>query len=1333
MLYELGYVSRLEAGSVATSDPVVILGDGLIDIATTRGQLIVDGVASGPTAQVTEGAVVNIEATSGGQLGVPVFAQLRQNGQVEGTFVLINRPDVEFTYNDALNGLYAWEVLPESTWVASDNGRVGSYDFETDTLSYTSLGDQAIDLSRTELLRNRLNLLDYYLDHINVFTLQGEFLGRVDTEFSGPIDSTTLYSPDTDSRILTIVAFELSSKVVLYNSAYESVLDIDHTSPVATAALNNRLHIASRDSNDLRIVEFDTLGAITGDTTITLPRQPHRLYQINDDIAVLTQTSIDFVDGTGAIRDSISLPPFASSLAYAPELDRVWVTHRQGRQITSIDLDFDGTHTIATFDVTNSGYVDAVVWDRIHQRWFVSDVVTNELHVYAATGGKIRTVELEQHSYEMYSVLTDGRIILNSLYPDIDTRLIISDSDPDPQEYFPVTEIPIGGFKLSPEYVLTGIRDPVTLYLYPDDEPLVNTQIKVGENTFAAGAVIGVDQPFQFQVSIDGGRAREINFVLGQSVYRFGASPDTLRRIPEFHIYEPVEYANPGATVSSNTITVSGLDVQPASIATDGVATIYKNNVIQGTSTTIVNGDQIRLTMPAGPDACDRRISQITYAGIFTTSWKVTTATAGEAQTVGQPEFDDFVDVFAGDLNTEYLSEPVVITLPDGVTQADATITTDYAATMVVNGSPVGQSATLVDGDSVQLRLNTTNLLGTDHQVTLSLCKLSQTWVVTTLPAVNIIPLDFGVIEGVTNGDLVQSETLTLDTVSPRFFTDVSIPAGVVPIVNGSYFPLGNRQVNYKGVLRYPTTISVRGESTLQLEGYASGRYGTLSIYDVRAGLSRGSWSIRSVETTESLDGRNGSAELVEFRIPEVIEQQESLVDGGTWEGLHEIELHAAVGYDAPTYQQDATLVVEDNYQGIDVIQDGPIYLLDSDPAIYNRVVSRPIEMVPGTFNKIVPHHRQIAGQIKGTMHGSQHAPVIDMNQRGYLKSNRGVGSFDYGTYQVTYQNRRLVVNPTWTFQKTSATSPVVDIMRQFVQSIPHQPLVTEETTEFYKSESQRQGIDDSKAYVKQHEGTLADFAKAYEWFDYSTVTFDTEYDRAFRNDAKLFESEYQRNGTSETASINIPYARFSAFATVDFSTPFRKYNLASLANIMPQWVKSQFTTESTWSWTDPLVEVNVIHGPKVLTNTVNTRTEVGTLSNPQIYDPEYNLSVVFDYSKPLVRNPDVEFDYRHHHEIQTLVPQFVPMDTFTFTTLDMSPVVITEDDCAKLGNDNCLEIGYFATPEDARADAVDNWGVPSQDVNVFEVEPGCWAWSQSLPCVNSCFECPSTGYIQGG
>lgn len=1333
MLYELGYVSGLETGSVATSDPVAILGDGLIDISTNRGQLIIDGTPSGISAQVSQGALVSIEATSGGQPNVPVFAQLTQNGALEGTFVLINAPETEFSYNDALNGLYAWEVLPESTFVASDNGSVGVFDPTDGSVTYTPIADTPIDTSDPLLLRNRVHVLDYYLNHINVYSLSGDFLGRVTPPFEGPIDSTTVYNPDTDSRIVTVVAYERSNKVVLFDSGYNAIAEYDHTEPVGVATLDNRLHIVSRNSNDVRIIEFDSTGLEVSDTTVTLARQPHRIYQIDGFIAVLTLTSIEIINPAGTVEASIALPANASSMAFNPDNGKLYITHRQDRKITEVEPNIGGSPTIRTEDKPSTGYMDAIAFDRVSGNMYVVDVVLNTLYSLHPDSLTVSTVaQLDTHSYEIYVTLTEGKVILNSLYPDIDTRLIISDSDPDPQEYFNVTEIPIGGSRFSPEYTLTGIRNPATLYLYPDDDPLVNAQIDVGGSVFSNGAVINPDQPFRFEVSILGGRAREINFVLGQSIYRFGASPDTQRRIPEFHIYEPVEYANAGATVTSNTIRISGLDVQPASISTDGIAVIYKNGVIQGNSTSIVNGDNIYLSMPAGPDNCDTVVSQITYAGLFTTSWAVTTGTFGQEQTLNQPTFEepDFIDIEGADLDTEYTSEPVIITLPAGVASVEARITTDYLAEIIVNGSNQGNTATLVDGDSVQLRLTTENILGIDHQITLSLCKLSLTWVVTTLPAVNIIPLDFGVIEGVTHGDRVESEELVLDTVSPRFFTSVSIPAGVIPIVDGVPFPLPGRELTYKGVLRYPTTISVRGESAIKLEGYSFGRYGTLAIFDVRAGLSRGSWSIRSVETTDGLEGKNGAVELIEGRQSDYTQdavtqvtkdtfgycdEEIRIVDGQTADALHEIQLH-----------------VQDNYEGVNVITDHPLYLLEGDPAIYNKVSSKPIEAIPATFIKNVSSRRVLDSEIRVGIHNSPHTPIIDQDQRVLTKETvRSSNIVDINrVFRPNVQNRRVVVTPTWVFYQSSATTPLVDTQKTFIQNVQHHILITEREHDFYKSDLRTHGVD-TKAYKRISGLKTAGFDTEYVAHNgIHGYEQEVSYHVSLRNNNKRHDIEYGKWDGFADVDFNIPYSIFANKLIVDFHIPYRRYVLASLANIIPVWVKVQFTTEPTWSWSEPLVHTNVEHGLKILDNTVNS--DVDKEHSIKLQDTVYNLTIEFS-SDVLVQKPETEYSYWHHHEISTLVPQFVPMDTFTYTVINMSPVTITEDECATLGNENCLDVGYFATPQEARTDAEVNWGVAPEDVGVFEVAPGCWAWSQDLPCVNSCHECPATGYIQGG
>lgn len=1330
MLYDLGYRARLEPNTTEQSDEITIISEsGISSVSVVGATLIVNGVPLGNSANVTDGDTVSIEATSGASLGVPRFIQFIQDNKVEGTFCLINRFDVTFEYNDALNGKYAWEVLDTSVWVPTDNSSLGVYSNEELTL--VPFTDTPVDSDSIGAVRNKVHVLDYYMNHINVVDTFGNFLGRVpDVDYEGPTDSATVYKSGSESRMMTAFAFDKSSKVTFYSNSYVLQSEIDVADPIALTSVLNVLYVASRNSNTITIVTFNDDQTVASTETVTLSKKPHRLYQIGSYCAVLTESSIEFILGN-ALDHSLTLPQFASSLDYDPIGGTLYISHRQERTVTKVNLDFDNGHTIdETAYFITQGYLDAIVYSRSEDLIYVSDVVEKEIIILDTDLNMVDSIDLgDNHSYEMFMASDASTLVLSCLYPDIDERLIISDGDPDPLEYQDVNDIPIAETKTSASYTLDGVREPVTLYLYPDDETAVQVGVNKEDGSYVYGAQIAPGETFNFEVSLPGGAAREIQFVLGQSVYSFYADPDTKRLIPTEVMFEPIDYAELDTQYQSNTLNVEGLDVEPCSFEiVEGTGTIIKNGSSVGASTTLSNGDSYYLSMRSSPDEAEQTMATVRYAGIFDSTWVITSRVVGSSQAFHAPEASsDFIDIPYAELGEEYVSDPITITLNEPLEKLS--INDDYDAVLIVDGVEVGTTYPVSsDGPfSVQIKLTTKPVYGTDHQITLAMSKLSVTWVVTTLPGLDIVPLNFGSITGVTLGDLVESEEVALDLVSPRYMVSVVIPRNTRPIIDGSNWVMPTGSLNYRGVLRKDTHISVPGGSVLKLVGYALGVYGSVTQHSVRAGILQGVWSIRSIDADDAIesremvllsDGRESSvvstvsalasvrgnaeaittdAELVSVDRQAITVEDRSLIQSEPRQAIAVYDLNAAIRQrDSQIYSKSVSRsLVANGYSAdrglanapkeVDIVRlfgktNSSLAAVDRNDKWHKVDVNIPVTDGFDLFVKRpsgIGYYSQMMDFVRNaTVHSySVEAIFLKTNNAQYVTDSPG---FERNHYDL-FKTDRYEFDK-WT--QPDSESPDVSYVKNATVKVWYNPVYG------------KQKSSNAKPFV-------IDYSKVKN--EFSSPTLDILYDVFYRTDSASFNTDYEKQASFENISNTKEYA-LSNFRSIPLT---------------PIWLG---------------VSVDIVV-PNASNSEIAHDAKVDTYHSPEFVENSYNLSID-NYASCYAYQMDdryVETSYLTHQEVLGLDANFIPFDTFTYSSPDAPPIVIREGDCLDVGNESCLDNGRFATEEDALANAIGVWGLNGAVVKTFELSEGCWVWSQIIPCANSCYDCPPSGYIRGG
>lgn len=222
-----------------------------------------------------------------------------------------------------------------------------------------------------------------------------------------------------------------------------------------------------------------------------------------------------------------------------------------------------------------------------------------------------------------------------------------------------------------------------------------------------------------YTTSTQFGHSHTMTFTFQQD----GQAADTT---PNQFTFNDFSNATVNTTYNSN-VTISGINTAVTAVYSGDANGSFStdNSTFNQSNKTVNNGDVIYLRLPSSGSGSTARTATITI-GSISDSMTVTTA----ASTDTTPNAFSFSDVTGADTLSVY-TDTVTIT---GINaQTTATITTSDNATFKVNnGSFSNSSKTVVNNDTVTMRLFTSSDSFTPHSGTLSVGGVSDQWTVTT-------------------------------------------------------------------------------------------------------------------------------------------------------------------------------------------------------------------------------------------------------------------------------------------------------------------------------------------------------------------------------------------------------------------------------------------------------------------------------------------------------------------------------------------------------------------------------------------------------------------------
>lgn len=200
-------------------------------------------------------------------------------------------------------------------------------------------------------------------------------------------------------------------------------------------------------------------------------------------------------------------------------------------------------------------------------------------------------------------------------------------------------------------------------------------------------------------------------------------------RTPDSFSFVPVTGVEPGSVVTSNGVTVSGVDVAvPLSVSGgDAVALVNGEETAAGSS--VVAGDVVAVRLTASDSFSTTVVAEVSIGGV-SAEFSVTTR---DPDVVVTPDPFSFEPVVGAELATPVVSEAVTVSGVD--VAVPASVSGDASAALIVNGEDVAGEVDVVAGDEVAVRLTSSGEYGTSVAAVVTIGGGTADFVVTTKAA----------------------------------------------------------------------------------------------------------------------------------------------------------------------------------------------------------------------------------------------------------------------------------------------------------------------------------------------------------------------------------------------------------------------------------------------------------------------------------------------------------------------------------------------------------------------------------------------------------------------
>jgi hypothetical protein len=449
----------------------------------------------------------------------------------------------------------------------------------------------------------------------------------------------------------------------------------------------------------------------------------------------------------------------------------------------------------------------------------------------------------------------------------ITTQGLPEDGTPNDFSFTDVGPVTAGSTVTSNTLTLTGFDVPIPV-------SVVGGLISINGAAFTASASpLSLGQTLRLQGTASLTNAGTTNVTVTAGGVSDTWTITTADIIPDQFSFDPVNDAALSANVTSNTITVSGMDAGigvSASVVGGGMS-INGSGFIGG-STLIQNGQTVRLAAIASASYSTAVTVTLTINGV-SADFVVTTLAAPDTT----PDAFNFNDATGAELSTLTISNSIT---PIGYNSA-AAITVSGGEYSIDGGAFTSSAGTISPASSVRVRATSSGAYSTAVSVTLTIGGVSDTWTVTTRAEdADTTPdaFSFTPASGLALSTLSTSNAITVAGINAP--ADISIVGGEYSINGGAYTSAaGSVTVGQQVTVRLTSSASYSTPATATLTiGGVSGSY-TVTTQAEPADTTPDAFSFPSVSGVEiSSVNTSASATITGINAPAQIS-----VIGGTY------------------------------------------------------------------------------------------------------------------------------------------------------------------------------------------------------------------------------------------------------------------------------------------------------------------------------------------------------------------------------------------------------------------------------------------------------------------
>tara|TARA_Y100001963_G_scaffold159705_1_gene264722 strand:- start:4840 stop:8664 length:3825 start_codon:yes stop_codon:yes gene_type:complete len=824
MLYDLDRSSGVEINTKTKSRAVKVLDpkdNGIVNLTTSEGTLIVNGETVGTVADVTPGDIFQVELESASEYVFTKFAVVKQDGVFAAIYIQTTTYDPASEFNPDYLQLQPYEVLPDSTWspIASPSYR----NFQTGQNFILENPSGSYSLSR-------LVLCDYHRDCIYFCNPTEGLTHKVVNHLTKPAKSVDYYSLQ-GLRIAHLVLYRAQNIVAFFDD-YDLVHEANLNQDAIDIQVDGSLLYVLFKNRELKTYSIAEDFSLTLQNTISA--NVLHFYVADANIAMLQVGK--FVDFDSTEYTVLST---ADTFAYNETLDSFAIGHRSVGNITFISGDLGNREK--TYLDTQFLYIAEV--EAFADNFYASGEFYGILR-FNLTSSTFYPSDVPCYGLQDFN----NFLLVSSLYPDMDRKVTTVDITPNPFSFSPQLWVGVGGAIYSDEIVVGGLENVARLavpvisgldiVLEVNDVEVNTSSIDVTNgDRFRVIVTPNIQQTARFDLPV----------VLGSAIAYFTMLPTPGEILPQHSGFGPVfgEPSTLGSTVERNFPFLQGSD---SIFVTVDVGNIYVNRIDMGKSANVRAGDLVSFTHTIPSARCRTAYQTITYGNnLFETivAYKQNDNQEFALIGLGLPG-TNIEDIWQNQfLNHEVTTSDSVVRT---ATSVDLQITNSYNAVLIKNGTPVGQSSTFVDGDKLALSLTTSSYYNLEHRVTVSSCGHAVKWQVYTAPDLFIDPFTLGDREGLALTDYIVSNEFVVSGLGYRQKADITIPYGTVLFVNGVRYTLPADKLDYRNVLREDLKLEklVENGMRIRLGGYPRNTYGTTQLVPLTIGFTTGMWTLKT-------------------------------------------------------------------------------------------------------------------------------------------------------------------------------------------------------------------------------------------------------------------------------------------------------------------------------------------------------------------------------------------------------------------------------------------------------------------------------------------------------